>query len=117
MAEEIKLPVVGADSCPHCGSKERVLEKMIRKLKDEGKLPEQSFPKGAVLQITLFDPARMPLLATKVMVPIAFVFWDICLECKTIYSTGVELLEQPAQMKMAPQTPGFDPIGGKSKPS
>ena len=119
MVEEFKLPVKGADSCPHCGSKERVLEKIIAKLKEEGKLPKESFPKGASWNIPLFDLARTSILAPKMVIPIALIFWDICLECKAIYCTGVEIIEQPAELRSVPlhsQPPGTDFAGGTLRP-
>jgi len=118
MEEEIlEFPVAGADSCPNCGSKERVLERAITRLKEEGKLSEKAFSRGCAIQFPLFEPARVMAIAPTIKIPVLLVYYDVCAQCKTIYSTGVELIEQPATVQVMGSQPKPDFRCGQFRPS
>lgn len=112
--EGLKFPVEGASSCPNCGSTERLLEQILDKFRDEGKISKDAFPRGSMLQVQLIDPNKL-MLATAVRIPVLLIFYDICAQCKTFYCKGVEVIEQAA--RMMPQR-GFPPDfkGGRVKP-
>lgn len=118
MTEELKFPIEGADSCPNCGNTERIMEKIIAKLKEDGKLSEEAFPRGVALQITLFDPKRvMMVVSPTIKIPTVLVFYDICAQCKTIYCVGVEMVETPARMQVTGvPPPDPDMRGGRTGP-
>lgn len=98
----------GASACPVCGSSERVIGQIIADLKEEGKLSEEMFPKGPGLQINLFDPKKAALMVSPtVKIPLVTVFFDVCARCHSLYCTGVDFVEAPAQVSMGPMPPRF----------
>lgn len=114
--EELKFPIEGADSCPSCGSYEKVVEQTIAKLKEDKRLSEKAFPRGVALQVMLFDPMRATMVVSPTFkIPTLMIFYEVCKKCKTIYSTGIELIETPAQMQIQRQ-PGPDMKGGRTGP-
>lgn len=117
MAEKLKFPIEGSDTCPCCGSEERILKRIIDQLKEEGRLTKEAYPMGVILQVQMLDPKKVMMLASPVIkVPVVLIAYDICAQCKTMYCTGVNMVEMPAQMKMMPQQPpvGTDMRGGGS---
>ena len=105
--ERLKFPILGAEVCPNCGSKERVGQKVIQEMKDDGKL-SQAFPTETMLQVPLFDPTRPPLAAT-FTIPVLQIHFDVCEKCKTLYCTRINLAQQPTQVQQMPGPIGMNP--------
>jgi len=121
MTEENKDIEVSDPGCPVCGSKKKLIAGTIAQLKIDGKLSKDAFPKGAVLQVPLIDQAKvMKIMTPTFKVNTLVIFYDICADCLTFYSTGAQLLEQDAQMQVTQGPPpgqrGPDMKGGSSTP-
>jgi len=113
MPEEIKYPIT-QDDCPNCHSKERLGQRAIKELQEEGKLSKGLYPDGLMMQIPLIDSKRITaLFSPTVKVPIIIVYWDVCKECRTMYCTKFDLQVQdvPVELKNMPKQgpPKFSP--------
>lgn len=106
-SKKVQFPIEGASSCPKCGSEERIGQKVIHELKEEGKLSERAFKdERLVIQIPLLDQTRPPLVSTFTM-PVLCIYFDVCEECKSFYCTGVDLVQQTVQVQSMPSMGKF----------
>jgi len=97
--EKLTFPIVGAETCPHCGCSERIGQQIINQLKLEAKLQMNAYAKGLVIKIPLFQTLLGPLAITPNEVPVIEITFDVCKECKAIYGLKVDLTSQPVQVR------------------
>lgn len=74
------------DTCPVCGSADRVLESLL----------EPSLLQPVVM--LLKDPQRIKMITTTL--PALKIWVDFCLDCGCHYATRLEVLPIPVQMQM-----------------
>lgn len=101
---KLTFPIKGVDACPHCGSTERLGQKILQQFKVEGKIPRNSYPSEnfmlpMILQAALDGSIPLGINPT---LPMLQVCWDVCKECKTMYCREIQLASVPIQLKMPP---------------
>lgn len=79
------------DSCPNCGGTHRVVEEETNKAIARGELKLDAKIPAIVSRSLIFDPKLMPKISgvTK-QVPAIFGFYDICVDCGTLYCISIE---------------------------
>lgn len=103
----LKLPVTGADKCPHCGCTERIGRQYIDSLVANGRLLKGSYPKGLVMQIPI-QGVSLGILV-KPELPVLNIYYDVCKKCFTMYCTGADEILVPLQPMQ--QQPNWPPPG------
>ncbi len=91
---DMKFPMAGALKCPHCGSEKRVFTNYISELERKGKLAKNVYNTGLMISVPLLR-AVPKVFSTHPTIPIFTAYFDICEECKTMYSTGIDAKEVP----------------------
>lgn len=101
------------DSCPVCGSEERLAMNKINELKEQGVINKDSFIYGPVMQVALLDPTRPPsILAQTMTMRVLLVYWDTCGGCGINYCTRFEYVEQQVPVQFQNQAgKQFNPLG------
>ena len=94
--EKLSLPIT-QDKCPFCGCEGGIIKEILKRLVDQGKINENSFPDGVMIPFPLIDPARPPsnlTAATTMKVYVLKIFLEQCMKCKKTYYPKVDLAIQ-----------------------
>lgn len=109
MAKEPKI--IEFDSCPNCGSKERLAGKLAEEAKKKGQMRKDLNFYANIRMGVVKDPQMEHKLLIGSSVPAYGIFWDVCLQCGTMYAVKVEIgeavkgLKPPPQQKLPPDIP------------
>ncbi len=96
--------IVEVKECPICHCSETISQRAAKKLKEEGRLPQEVFTSLTQLKVPMLDPMHA------LVVPTLMVYQDACAECGFARTTKAETYNAPVtvvmQNKQQPQ--GFD---------
>src|SRR3990167_7943242 len=90
------------DTCPACGSKDRIIKGEVDLAIDEGRLKVGARIPILQTRALIFDPGVAPILAPKTVRAI-YTFYDACANCGCLYVVHVE--EGTAVVESAQQSP------------
>ncbi len=87
------------NSCPNCGGKQFLFEKLFAEERAKGKISDMVKDVGLPLNGAIADPTR-PALSF----PVVLITMDICLDCGTYFAKKIfKGLGQPQMMQPQPQ--------------
>ena len=116
--KRLEFPRVGT-KCPQCGCEERIGQRKIAELIEDGILKEGMFPKGQAWTIPLIDQSKpivvSPLDIQKPRIPVLNVYWDVCVDCLHVYTTEVDFIMQEIQLPPQPMSQGRMPPPGMGR--
>ena len=90
------------DTCPNCGSDLRFLEQLGIELKERGLAREELKVCYESKQGVVIDQAKSIMLPIGVKLPGYVITTDICMDCGTVYATGIRRID--AQTRAAPMS-------------
>lgn len=105
MPEELKFPL-NYTKCPVCGSTKRVAETLVKQEQEKGKIRPGVNTFLFMQQTLVMDPSKI-----LVSVPVLLTFYDVCLDCGTVYCVHAELGQGTPQMKQPPPGGNMRPFG------
>lgn len=105
MTQELKFPL-DFTKCPVCGSTERLAETLVKQEQENSKIGKDAKPFLFQEQTLIMDPRKVVL-----SFPVALSFYDVCLNCGTVYCVHAELARGTPQMKQAPPGGNMKPFG------
>jgi len=100
---ELEFPLV-FDQCPNCGSERRIVEILLEKEREQGRINKDAKATVMIQNTAIVDPTRAGMALT---IPVLLTFYDICADCGTLYCVLAQLQKAMPQMAPGKQPPGF----------
>lgn len=106
--EELQFPIE-FDKCPVCGSTRRLVALVTDEEIEKGNIKKETKGKIPFLsgRAAIFDPTALKLISIPSHCPVLVGYFDICLECGTLYCTKIEKHIGHVQVERKPGIPPF----------